>query len=251
MPFNQQHNVLSWAGSFRAGDKNSGIAEIFSGSMRFAGPGLDQAQGLNIAGSLALVLSRYWQAAGAKIPTGAFLEVVKWNRIGTDGKYTDQNTVQVVVDNVQGNSGKTYPPQVSWATTWQTDVVRGKACRGRTYWPTAVTIEAETYSVGQAFCTTKATLDAELIRNLNFAARTGYVDNPPTENTPQWLRDIGWVASPTQQGSGVSAMVMSSIGAGTSRVITSAGVGKRLDIQRRRGNEMPDTRTTVDTNSGA
>lgn len=249
MPFASQHMLLQWGGSFRGTSATDPVQEIFSGSLRFQGPGIAQADDDQTLGALALVLRSFWMMTTAYIPTSAWLEQVKWNRINVDGRYASEKTRGVVVQGVKGTESAGYPHQVAWATTWQSDVVRGKASKGRTFWPTGVPIDTSTGHVNAAFTKNMAQASALLIKNLNAAARTGAFAGGPTE-TPLWLEALGYVKAPTgRPEAGMSASIMSKIGAGTTRVITAAGVGDRLDIQRRRANGMTDRRTVVPLDS--
>lgn len=241
MPYTGTHMVMQWGGSFRAQSPTSQSLEIFTGALRFTGPGIEQSANQQVCDALAVVLSAYWRKSGSLIANSAFLEYVKWNRVGADGKYLDANTRIRTFTGLYGGGGKdSYPLQVSWATTWKTDVMRGKANRGRTYWPTMVPLGSG-FVVGADDCRAKANTDWTLIQDLNAAARNGYVDG--TANPfPAWAVAAGFAPATTREASGLSATVMSNIGAGTNRVITGAEVGQRLDIQRRRGNAQFDQR---------
>lgn len=246
MPYNQQQMYLQWLGTWHLNGQANGTAiEQVTGGMRFAGPGLDQADADGPAIALSVILTRYWGEIAAQIPGNCFLESVKWNRLDVDGHYDENNTRLIVFPPKGGAGAAQYPTQVSWATTWLTDAARGPAARGRTYWPTSRTFDGNTMKVTAANCSTKASLDAQLVRDLKDAARNGFVD-PSTVVLPQWAVDLGFQPATVREGSGVTPMIMSKLGNGTSRVITGAGVGDRLDIQRRRANQMSDVRQTVE-----
>lgn len=241
MAYASPHYVLQWGGAFRSGSPTAPALEIFTGALRFDGPGEDQAGGQAICDSLGVVLTNYWGKREAQIPKSAYLEFVKWNRVGTDGRYLDANTTVRNFEGVLGGGGlDRYPLQVSWATTWTTGVMRGKACRGRTFWPTSQALNSG-FVAGSIDCIAKANVDWGLIKDLNAAARNGYVDTTANP-APAWATAVGWAPATVREASGVSASVMSNIGGGTSRVITGAEVGQRLDIQRRRGNDQIDQR---------
>lgn len=244
MPYTQQHMLLQWEASWNLnGNPNGQQFEIATGAIRFAGPGLDDADTDQSLYGMAQVLGRYWNQIGAQIPGNCFLNHIKWNKIDVNGHYVDQNNTRETTIPPQGGAGATqYPTQVAWATTWATDARRGLAARGRTFWPTSRTFDGNNMKVTQANCLVKAALDASLIYQLNAAARNGYVEAPPS-NYAEWAQLVGWSPTDVREGSGVSAMVMSKVGAGRSLVITNAEVGDRLDIQRRRANQMSDIRT--------
>lgn len=243
MPYNQEHMVLQWGGTVRNGDSPTApLLEIFSGTLRFAGPGLDAANNKNTATALGAVLARYWASNPASIPKRHYLEFVKWNRVTTAGLYaSDVNTNLVTIEPTPGGRPYLYPLQVTWATTWGTDSVRGKAVRGRTFWPTAVPVGGD-FKANAQDALTKSAADNQLIKDLNQAARSAYVSPIAGGGYEPWLVALGFAPGTIQEGSGMSAMVMSKIGAGTSRVITHSEVGTRLDVQRRRANGQVDVR---------
>jgi len=245
MAYTQEQMLLQWSGSWRIGAQPTGFAlEEFSGTMRFAGPGLDQADSDFNGAALAIVLAKYWNELSVQIPGNCFLESVKWNRLDVEGKYKAQTTRQITFPPANGSGATQYPTQVAWATTWGTDVQRGLAARGRTYWPTSRTFDGNTMKVTPANCLAKAERDLRLMQDLTAAARSGFVELPP-QSVPLWASALGWDASATREGSGVTASIMSNIGAGVTRAITTVGVGDRLDIQRRRAGSMPDVRQSV------
>lgn len=241
MPYASEHMVLQWTATVRSGmGQTSPAADIVSGSLRFQGPGIAEADSENSLAALTLVLTNYWKDGVAAIPDNCWLESVKWNRVGTDGKYVNQNTRESLPSGVRGALAPRYPLQVAWATTWTTDVVRGKACRGRTFWPTAESL-AGGVTIGAPTCAAKATRDHQLIVDLNRAARNGYI-SPRLGISNEIAAAVGLTPGPLTDGPGLSASVMSRIGAGVSRVITGAEVGTRLDVQRRRANKQTDIR---------
>lgn len=237
--------LLQWSGRFRGFTSISQEQEQFSGSLRFLGPGLDEADSKSVMGSLAVVLRRYWASTTSKIPGNCWLEEVKWNRVGPSGLYANLAKTNVVrPPMVAGAGAGAYPPQIAWCTTWQTDATRGAAARGRTFWPTSAPIDGETFRVAPGLCRDKALADAKLLRDLTLASRTGYLETE-VGSPPDWLTAIGWAPGVLKDGSGMVPVVMSKIGAGTTRPITSVGVGNRLDVQRRRGADMADVRQVV------
>lgn len=245
MTYTEPHMVLQWTAGFREGDQASPLKEIAVGSLRFVGPGIDASNNRQTCGALALALQRFWKSTTAQIPQGCYLENVKWNKINVDGRYINQNTIYVNPTGIDGTGGRAnYPLQVAWATTWTTDVVRGKASTGRTFWPTSATLDGARSQVAQSATLAMATAAAKLLRDLTYAARTGNVD-PTVSPVPTWLQETGFAPTEVREGSGVSPAVMSKIGSGTTRVITGVSVGSRLDIQRRRGEGQIETRQVV------
>ena len=246
MAYTEQHMVLQWGGSFRSGSPTAPFIEEFSGTMRFAGPGLDQANKIENARAIAIALGRYWSKPEAMIPKSAYLEFIKWNRVDVNGRYVAEDSSRTVhfPGILGGGQIDRYPLQVTWVTTWGTDAVRGKACRGRTFWPTAVPLGIA-FNVGDEYATAKAAADNALLTDLRNAARSGYVTQGANNGIPSWASDLGFAPGPLSEGSGMSPSVMSKIGSGTTRIITHSEVGTRLDTQRRRALGQTDRRVQV------
>lgn len=215
--YSQNHMLLQWTANYRPGGRTEPAFEIAVGSLRFAGPIAIEQSSQSICDALAAALSSYWADQFVKIPSNCFLTTVKWNQIGRDGRYALQTeTMQTEFAGVAGASSALYPSQIAWATTWDTDTSRGRAHAGRTYWPTAQAVSPLTYVVSQGECKDKANRDLRLIGTLNSIALDGRGDG------------------------GIYAAVMSNLGEGVSRRITGTRVGGRLDVQRRRANQMTE-----------
>lgn len=210
--FSQAHQLLQWTAIFRQGTGPTDPEfETAVGSLRIAGPTAIEHGGQATCDALADILSAYWSSAGALIPSNCFLTTVKWNQIGRDGKYNEPGaTIQHDFAGVPGARTAAYPTQISWATTWDTDQPRGRAARGRTYWPTGVAISPLFNTVGVTDAKNKANKDLALVNQIT-AVMSGSVP------------DSAWPA------------VMSNIGEGATHRITGTRVGVRLDVQRRRG----------------
>lgn len=216
MVYNQQHMLLAWGGEFIAGDSQQAPVEQFAGSLRFVGPGVEGAQTEDALDALTQALVTHWQRPEAHIPNRAVLGWVKWNTIDVEGRYVNRNATLARYDiGINGTASMTFPLQIAWCTTWTTDVNRGLAARGRTYWPTGVPLSPSLLRVNGEDCTDKARVDYELVQNLSTAA-AGAV------------------------GTALVPAVMSNLRGGASYVITGARVGDRLDVQRRRGNSFPE-----------
>lgn len=237
MPFNNEHLVFQWGGFFRSSTQGSPILEEFTGSLRFSGPGLDVASDVQTATAMALELASFWRTTPCFIPSNAFLEYVKLNRVDVNGHYKSLNTLKVEIRDNPGAGPKVYPTQVAWATTWTTDVERGKASRGRTYWPTGVPLSATSMRVAPSQAADMATSAAKLIDNLNACALKSNTATPPSD-IPAWAQAVGFQPSFLRDATGPVASIMSKIGNGTTRSIAGAKQGTRLDIQRRRGENM-------------
>ena len=217
MPFSAEHMLLQWSGTFSRGS-DAPVIDEFAGTLRFTGPGVEAVDNQEACDALAAVMATFWKVPAAQLPSIARLSVVKWNRIGTDGRYASQNqTTMTILDTpATGPVVPVYPTQIAWATTYRTDFSRGRASRGRNYWPTAVTVGAgEEMRTTALAARNMAGAVATLIANLNAAIRT--------------------------EGGGLVASVMSDLGDGRSAAIRRVEVGNRLDIQRRRANRVDET----------
>lgn len=233
MPFQTEHMLLQWGGTF-ANSSGALTTDGFVGSMRFAGPGISAADNQQVCDRMGAALRAWWLSGTDNfIPYTARLQWVKWNRIGTDGKYASptQTRLKILEDAVTANAA-VYPQQICWAVTWMTQLQRGRGHQGRTFFPTNVTIDPEIgMRVPPAAATKMATKALDLIGRLNYYANTGGVSTPPDYTT-------GTPGFPAQD-QALRASVMSSSGTGIG-IINRARVGNRLDIQRRRDNSQEE-----------
>lgn len=230
MPYETEHMLLQWKGSF-ADSASTQSTDGFVGSLRFIGPGLATADSQIGLERMAAALRAFWlDGTDNFIPYNARLEYVKWNRIGTNGRYVNKTSTRELTyptPAVTANSA-TYPQQVALAVSWLTDIQRGKGSRGRTFFPTNITLDPTIgMRVSAANCKKVANKYVQLISRLNFAASNVLDPAPPA-----------WSASTPQgnpQDIAVHAAILSSSGTGGGS-INRARVGNRLDIQRRRDN---------------
>jgi hypothetical protein len=210
-------------------------AELGVGSMRFDDPGrrvgdfgIPQVDTDDVMDEVGGKLRTFWTAPHSYIPAGMILQGWKWNQIGRDGKYVSDTTRyhDFGSNGVPGNSpvGAIYPNQVTWVSSWLTDVNRGLAARGRTYWPTNAPLDQ--------FARTTDTATAEMIASLKTLM----------ESWGNWTGiDI----------TGYAPCVMSPLQEGKSRYIRHIGLGHVLDTQRRRRSsqlELPVLSPVADPN---
>lgn len=231
MTFSSDHMLFTWSGHFTAG--NSEVMDDFAGGLRFTGPGTGSVQTEEILDDL-IETFRGWIADGrAGIPTAARFDHFKWNRIGTDGRYVDRNNTleKTPIPDAPGGLTSRYPTQVACATTWTTDFARGRASKGRTFWPTALEVNASSrFRLTPAFALGMAQWGVGFIRAMNQAASgNGPLVPVPGQPDPVPGDPATMVAS-----------VMSDIGTGRTAAINGCRVGDRLDIQRRRGNRVAE-----------
>lgn len=232
MAYSANHMLFSWSGHFITGGAE--VIEDFAGGLRFVGPGVGSVQTQERIEDLWKTLAAFVADARSFIPAGARFDHVKWNEIGTDGRYVDRNNTleyTPIVDASGPASGR-YPTQVACATTWTTDFARGRASKGRTYWPTAAPVDGNSrYRLTESQQIGLAEWGLGFIRGMNLAA-SGSGPQVPVPGQPGPV---------TGDPATVVAAVMSEIGAGRSGIITGCRVGDRLDIQRRRGNRVDES----------
>lgn len=215
-----EHMVFSWGGTF--GNPLTPV-EIFTGSMRFAltGGGLgdvDSVDNDDYMMKLSNDLRAYWVKPAARIPSQAQLRYVKWNRVGTDGKYVNQygSRRYDYLEPLGGGNSTVFPYQIACCVTWQTDRHRGLGAKGRTYFPTSATLESGSGRIVRT--------DAEGIS----IAAAGLI--------------AAWSNAEGLDTTALAPVVGSKAGAGALRPIQSVGVGQVFDTMRSRRNAMPESR---------
>lgn len=162
----------------------------------------------------------FWDAVRGRIAQGTRLNSVKVAPVDEDGRYID-NMDSVVYDwetPLRGGSGLTHPPQVSVVASLTTGTRRGNATHGRMYLPlTGIIINANDFTISVAE------------RQAVAQAVVGLLDD-----------SLGAIADVS-----LDPVVMSNIGSGTTRTITTVAVGSILDTQRRRRNRFTEEYTIV------
>lgn len=146
----------------------------------------------------------YHQSPGL-IGAGAVLRFVKLNEIGTNGRYTQQQTVlHEYEEAVNGAGGVGVPPQIAYCVSLRTAMSRGRAHAGRFYLP----MPSERPSVNATFS------NAEL---QTFVGPTQEFLNAVNAAVP-----------------GYRVGVTSNLGAGAQQPVTHARFGRVLDTIRSR-----------------
>lgn len=231
MAFNQEHMLFQWSGHFVTSGNE--VMDEFVGGLRFTGPGLAAADNDDVLEAMAETFMNFWGGTSANgVPDGALVDSFKWNRIGLDGRYVDSGNTRWYTPNVgrRGPVSTRYPTQVACCTTWTTDFARGRASKGRTFWPSGFPVNTDSrFRVSTAATQAMANWGINLIRALNTTTET---------STPVPLPPSGGSVSPVA--SNLVASVMSDVGAGRTAIINGCRVGDRLDIQRRRGNRVAE-----------
>lgn len=152
-----------------------------------------------------------FQATGL-VSGKAQIEVVKLNRIGVDGRYTEPQTVEHdVTPPITGTTSLQPAPQVAIAITLRTAVSRGLAHAGRFYLPLPGTSPSSDGRLVGTTATAYADAAATAINLINGAFND------------EWR--VG---------------VTSNVGAGREQFVTSVSVGRVLDTIRSRRSSLPE-----------
>lgn len=206
-PFNGPHMYLQWGGVLPGG-------EIWSNGVRMApAVGVEPNYDEVVHTGYKNYLSAWFGRPTSAISPRALLTFVKYNKIGVDGKYADEETHEQVLASIPGGGNAGYTPanQIAIAISLTTDVVRGVAHRGRFYSP------LPTLMVG--------------IDGLITAIDQGNVK----ASAQQLLADLNSVTNTVQV-----AVMSRKAGNPGSRFVTGIQVGRVLDTQRRRRNAMAE-----------
>lgn len=152
------------------------------------------------------------------ISDGASLKTLKLNEIGTDGRYTQQDTVFYDFPTPVKGTGSSHPaPQVALAVSLGTDIRRGRAARGRFYVP---------------------------LPNAPVEGTGGAVTAPgclsPTNQGNYLIGAHNLVQSINDAVDGYMVGVTSDIGLGTQQPVTKVRVGRVLDTIRSRRNAFDE-----------
>lgn len=215
MPYSQPHMLLQWGGAL------GGFDEEFAGVMRFAAQDgawseadVDKLDNIAVGREMVRALRQYWGNTDARIRNSAKLEWVKFNKIGRDGRYesTTDTRLMRLDEAVPGTGADTYPYQVALCTTYRTDAMRGRASRGRTFWPTSAPYDQNARGLSPAVQGQILTATVGLVNALNDVCR--------------------------QAGSASRLVVASKVGEGSTRIVQRVEVGHAFDIQRRRDKSL-------------
>lgn len=214
MAYPTQHLLVAWGGTLAGG------AEQWVNSIRLrAQPGVAYPTHGVIADNLPTTIRDsvlgFWDNMVPVTSSSTSLVWVKANTIGTDGKYTDDETNVYTFDTPIPGSGLKVPTEVSLCITTQTDKTRGYAHAGRFFHPTfSDTIGTDgRYTVGTASAV--AGWAATFMSDLN--------------NSIEYLTvDL------------MKVHVFSRVGLGASNQITSIRVGRTPDVQRSRRNKIKE-----------
>lgn len=170
------------------------------------------------------VVSAWVSGASSPLGNAAKLSWLKYNRVGTDGKYMSDVTFRKDFSPVvNGGQASVHAPQISLVATLETGAVRGLASRGRMFLPSPVFPMDATGRISAANAASAATAVAALITNLN---------NLPDYGVTKIYSEGGKVGAPT------------------SRTVTGVTVGRVLDTMRSRRTSLLEERAAPATVGG-
>jgi hypothetical protein len=197
--------------------------EAFSFSLSVV-PTAGNAPALDAGGkvqAIAGTVSNYWGVIG--VSQAASLDLVKYNEIGTDGKYESEAETNLVEfpAPVKGISPTLVAPQIALAVSLLTAARRGRAHAGRYYLPVPGAQVQADGRIAAGNAEQFADSSAEFINDLN------------NNVGPGWA--IG---------------VASKIGAGTFRPVTTVRVGRVLDTIRSRRTSLDEMYEVADAAVG-
>lgn len=162
----------------------------------------------------------FWGVMTTRIAPGTRLTSAKVAPVDENGRYID-NMDSVFYDwatPLRGTGSTIHPPQVSVVASLTTGTRRGNATHGRMYLPlTAIPVDKDDFTISAS--NRQATANA-VVGLLNDSLNN--------------IADIS-----------LDPVVMSNIGSGTTRTITTVAVGSIPDTQRRRRNRFTEEYTIV------
>lgn len=161
--------------------------------------------------------------------TGLTVDTIKLNRIGPDGKYLDPigSKTRFPAIEIRGTGSAAHPPQVALVATLKTAAARGYGSRGRIFLA----------GINQAQSTisnSDGRISEPMALNLQTNVQTFL------NNINNWPGIDGWFA-------GLQVAVVSKgglLGAGVGRTVTGVTMGRTLDTQRRRREDVQESYLT-------
>lgn len=192
-----------------------GVSEQFSMGVTYGGP--DGATVPDeVPADVITACTEFWQSG--IVSSAAVLHTIKLNLIGTNGKYVNPTTVlhDILPSGLAGSGSGRYPFQVALAVTLRTAAARGRAHAGRFYLPSpAIPLSAPSFLLG--------TGDQDAV----LAASKDWL-NGCTAGLPGW-----------------SPVVVSDLGLGQEREVTTVAVGAVMDTIRSRRNALKEQYRSV------
>lgn len=181
----------------------------------------EQAALLDLAAAISPIFART-STAGGPMSAKAKLAWLKYNRIGTDGRYVRSVTnVHDLPAPIANTGAQLYPHQVAIVATLETSVSRGLAAKGRMFLPSP-----------------------------RFAGVQGDFTLAPADvaSAAAWVRDLLDAINTTASVGDVVVMSKGGVDrdgtprAGVSRPVTGVNVGSVLDTMRSRRGKLVETR---------
>lgn len=209
-----------WSCSLRIGKADLNVFQ------QPTGPGYDNLDGPAALTDVAADVAKFHAASTSLFSNQAKLGFVKFNRIGSDGRYVDQSRTREkrYSPTVSPSTTSAGIPQVAIAVTLRSDRDRGPLSRGRFFIPTGATpTDAGSPLLSTLGATNLATSVATLIRDLN-----------------------NWAGLDTN-GAGVILVSPGGRGLpdGGSAPVTRVEVGRVFDTQRRRRSSLQEQPVSV------
>jgi hypothetical protein len=160
-----------------------------------------------------------WMSYPSNQSVGADLRWLKFNRIGYDGRYTEDTTVRYDYPTPYpaGTNPTVVPPQVALAITLRTEVERGRAARGRFFSPLPARTLASDGVLGVSDQDQYVSAATDFLTDLN----EGLEDYDTPGERPR-------------------VVVMSDAGEGMIRPVRCVSVGRVLDTMRSRRASIPE-----------
>ena len=172
----------------------------------------------SVAESISTRLVAYHSAPSSLVNTGAILTHFKLAQLGTSGHYVT-DPFEYTTPNTNGGGGSLGAPQLAMVVSLRSGSTLGRANYGRYYLPwTAVNLSSLTakLTAGQAAALVNDSVDM-------------------LSDVQGLLQSVGGLAAPLR------LSIMSSEGAGTSRLVENLRVGDVVDTQRRRRNKIRES----------
>ena len=225
MPYPRAHNYLVCYGETIA----EGQRDVWQLGLRIgseSGTPVIGEPGASLLNDVEADLTTFWTAFGALVPASTRFLGFKFNGIGPDGRYLSQERT-VFRDFAQPKAGQAtadtaLPPQCAVVATLRTGAQRGLAAKGRIYLPSI----------------SKGNLGAG-----------GYMSDGARDNVESAVATLltnlnNWPGLDAASDPG-DVVVASKVGVGAMRKVTGVSVGRRLDVQRSRGNKLQELRDEI------
>lgn len=199
--------------------------ERWNTSLSFLGGATKEADS-TILNSLQTAIGSWYAGTGGTgvgIHANFKLDTIKFNRIGTDGKYMDPvSQTYTYTTPVAGGGPSIQPPsQLAVVATLKTNVARGRAARGRMFLPACNGFVAVASTDGRA-------LAADALR---VAGAVSTLINTLNSTVSSWAGGVG-----------SQVTIMSDLGTGAAHTVTSVEVGRVTDTMRSRRSQLSEAR---------